>query len=72
MRPRDPWMFNRAGIQPDPVAYTRMAADTMEAAEAATSTDDFFLRANAKLLFAVHGVLLGAAALRRRTRSRNA
>jgi O-antigen ligase len=30
-------------------------------------TDDFFLRANAKLLFAVHGVLLGAAALRLRT-----
>jgi O-antigen ligase len=29
-------------------------------------TDDFFLRANAKLLFAVHGVLLGTAALRRR------
>jgi len=29
-------------------------------------TDDFFLRANAKLLFAVHGTLLGAAALRRR------
>ncbi len=27
-------------------------------------TDDFFLRANAKLLFAVQGVLLGAAALR--------
>jgi len=30
-------------------------------------TDDFFLRANAKLLFAVQGVLLGAAALRRRS-----
>ena len=29
-------------------------------------TDDFFLRANAKLLFAVHGILLGATALRRR------
>ena len=29
-------------------------------------TDDFFLRANAKLVFAVQGVLLGAAALRRR------
>jgi O-antigen ligase len=29
-------------------------------------TDDFFLRANAKLLFAVQGILLGAAALRQR------
>jgi len=29
-------------------------------------TDDFFLRANARLLFAVHGMLLGAAHLRRR------
>lgn len=29
-------------------------------------TDDFFLRANARLLFGVHGMLLGAAHLRRR------
>ncbi len=44
VRPRDPWMFNRAVVQPDPAVFLGMAADTMQAAEAATSLDDLFLR----------------------------
>lgn len=44
VRPRDPWMFNRAVVQPDPVVFLTMAADLMGAAAAATSLDDLFLR----------------------------
>lgn len=44
VRPRDPWMLNRAVVQPDPAVFVGMAADIMEAAEAATSPDDLFLR----------------------------
>jgi hypothetical protein len=44
VRPRDPWMFNRAKVQPDPEIFLGMAADTMEAATAATSLEDLFLR----------------------------
>jgi hypothetical protein len=44
VRPRDPWMLNRAVIQPDPAIFLGMAADTMQAAEAATSLEDLFLR----------------------------
>jgi len=44
VRPREPWMFNRAVVQPDPAIFTSMVADTMAAAAAATSADDFFLR----------------------------
>ena len=44
VRPRDPWMLNRAVVQPDPAIFLGMAADTMQAAEAATSLDDLFLR----------------------------
>ncbi|WP_102192302.1 NAD(P)-binding protein [Microbacterium aurantiacum] len=44
VRPRDPWMLNRAKVQPDPVVLLGMAADTMEAARLATSLDDLFLR----------------------------
>ena len=44
VRPRDPWMLNRAVVQPDPAVFLGMAADTMAAAEAATSLDDLFLR----------------------------
>ncbi len=32
VRPRDPWMLNRALIQPDPAIYLGMFADLMEAA----------------------------------------
>lgn len=44
VRPRDPWMLNRAVVQPDPAVFLGMAADTMIAAAAATSADDLFLR----------------------------
>jgi hypothetical protein len=44
VRPRDPWMFNRAVIQPDPAIFLGMAADLMGAAAVATSPDDLFLR----------------------------
>lgn len=44
IRPRDPWMLNRAVVQPDPAVFLGMAADTMEAGAAASSLDDLFLR----------------------------
>ena len=44
VRPRDPWMLNRAVVQPDPVVFTGLAADIMEAATEAASPDDLFLR----------------------------
>jgi NAD(P)-binding Rossmann-like domain len=44
VRPRDPWMLNRAVVQPDPAVFLGMVADTMQAAEAATSQEDLFLR----------------------------
>jgi hypothetical protein len=42
VRPRDPWMLNRAVIQPDPAVFLGMAADMMEAAVESKSPDDFF------------------------------
>ena len=47
VRPREPWMLNRAVVQPDPALFTGMAADIMEAACDATSPDDLFLRMEA-------------------------
>jgi hypothetical protein len=47
VRPRDPWMFDRAVVQPDPAVFIGMAADVMEAASAASSPDDLFLRMEA-------------------------
>ncbi|HEY3529011.1 MAG TPA: NAD(P)-binding protein [Nocardioides sp.] len=44
VRPRDPWMLNRAVVQPDPAVFLGMAADTMAAAATAASLDDLFLR----------------------------
>ena len=44
VRPRDPWMLDRAVVQPDPAVFVGMAADTMAAAAAATTPDDLFLR----------------------------
>lgn len=44
VRPRDPWMLNRAVVQPDPAVFLGMVADTMEAAAAAASLTDLFLR----------------------------
>jgi len=47
LRPRDPWMFNRAVVQPDPVIYLGTVADILEAACEATSPDGLFLRMEA-------------------------
>jgi hypothetical protein len=47
IRPRDPWMLNRACVQPDPAVGLGLAADTMEAAAEAESLDDLFLRLEA-------------------------
>lgn len=47
VRPREPWMFDRAVLQPDPAVFIGMAADVMEAASAASSPDDLFLRMEA-------------------------
>lgn len=43
VRPRDPWVLNRARVQPDPAIFLGMAADTMAAAAEASSPDDLFL-----------------------------
>lgn len=47
VRPRDPWMLNRAVVQPDPAVALGLAADTMQAAASAESLDDLFLRLEA-------------------------
>jgi hypothetical protein len=47
VRPRDPWMLNRAVVQPDPVIALGLAHDTMAAAGEAESLDDLFLRLEA-------------------------
>ncbi len=44
VRPRDPWMFNRAVVQPDPAVFFGMVAGTMQAAAACASLEDLFLR----------------------------
>lgn len=44
VRPRDPWMLDRAVVQPDPAVILGMGAATMEAGAAAASLDDLFLR----------------------------
>ena len=43
VRPRDPWMLNRAKIQPDPVTYLGMFADLMDRAATAPTLPDLFL-----------------------------
>ena len=52
VRPRDPWMLNRAVVQPDPLVALGLAADTMAAAADAESLEDLFRRLEAS------GVLL--------------
>jgi hypothetical protein len=47
VRPRDPWMLDRAVVQPDPAVALGLAANTMAAATDAESLDDFFLRLEA-------------------------
>ncbi|MCH1866521.1 NAD(P)-binding protein [Nocardioides sp. CFH 31398] len=43
VRPRDPWMLDRAVIQPDPVVYLGMVADMMRVASGADDLDRLFL-----------------------------
>jgi len=47
VRPREPWMLNRAVVQPDPAVALGLAANTMAAAAEAESLDDLFLRLEA-------------------------
>jgi hypothetical protein len=47
VRPRDPWMLNRAMIQPDPAIFLGMVADLMKAARDTPSLDELFLRLEA-------------------------
>lgn len=47
VRPRDPWMLNRAAVQPDPAAFIGMVADIVESAASADSLDELFLRLEA-------------------------
>lgn len=47
IRPREPWMLNRAVVQPNPAVFIGMAADSMQAASDAASLDDLFLRLEA-------------------------
>jgi hypothetical protein len=43
VRPREPWMLDRAVVQPDPVVALGLAADTFGSAIDARSPDDLFL-----------------------------
>ncbi len=47
VRPREPWMLDRAVVQPDPVVALGLAADTMAAAADAASLDELFLHLEA-------------------------
>ncbi len=47
VRPREPWMLNRAVVQPDPAVAARLVADTVEAAAASATVDEMFLRLEA-------------------------
>ena len=43
VRPRDPWMLNRAVVQPNPAIFIGMAADVLGIAAGAASADEMFL-----------------------------
>ena len=43
VRPRDPWMLNRAMVQPNPAIFIGMAADILEIAAGAATPDEMFL-----------------------------
>lgn len=44
VRPREPWMLNRAVVQPDPEVFLGMSADVMEAAADADTLEGLFRR----------------------------
>ncbi len=48
VRPREPWMLNRAVVQPNPVIALQLAADTMAAAAEAASLHELFLNLEAR------------------------
>ncbi len=43
VRPRDPWMLNRAMVQPNPAVFIGMAANILEIAAGAATPDEMFL-----------------------------
>jgi hypothetical protein len=43
VRPREPWMLNRAMVQPDPAVFIGMAADILSIAAGAATPDEMFL-----------------------------
>lgn len=47
VRPRDPWMLDRASVQPDPVVALELFGNILTAAASADAVDDFFLRLEA-------------------------
>ncbi|RIK16825.1 MAG: pyridine nucleotide-disulfide oxidoreductase [Acidobacteria bacterium] len=44
VRPREPWMLNRAVVQPEPAVFQRMVADQLEAVASSSGPDDLFRR----------------------------
>ena len=44
VRPRDPWMLDRARVQPDPAVFLGLGADIVECVAASSSLDEAFLR----------------------------
>jgi hypothetical protein len=44
VRPRDPWMLDRARVQPDPAVFFGLAADIMRSVASSSSLGDAFLR----------------------------
>lgn len=59
VRPREPWMLNRAMVQPNPAVFLSMAADVMAAAAAATSPEELFLRMeDAGIMFRIDSSVL--------------
>ncbi|HEY1105029.1 MAG TPA: pyridine nucleotide-disulfide oxidoreductase, partial [Agromyces sp.] len=59
VRPRDPWMLNRAVVQPVPEVFLGMVADVFEAAESAASLDAFFGRLeDADIMLRVDGSVM--------------
>ena len=63
VRPRDPWMLNRAVVQPNPAVFLKMTADIMAAAAAAASPEELFLRMeDAGIMFRIDRSVLPAMA----------
>ena len=44
VRPRDPWLLDRAVVQPDPAVFLGMGATVMESAARSASLEEVFLR----------------------------